>query len=98
MASFKERIDRHDREIAAIRKLMLAGMKMLAKHDQNQLRLEGQQMVLREEQIALRKELRELAAAQRETDRLVRETDRELKGLIRSLRGGNGHVKGRIEN
>ena len=91
MPTFKERIDRHDREIAAIRKLMLAGMKMLAKHDQNFLRLEGQQMVLREEQIALRKELRELAAAQRETDR-------ELKGLIRSLRGGNGHVKGRIEN
>jgi hypothetical protein len=90
MASFKERIDRHDREIAAIRKLIQAGMKMLVKSDRNLLRLEGDQMALRTEQIALRKELRELAASQRETDRL-------LQGFIRSLgRGGNGHIKGGI--
>ena len=64
MPSFKERIDRHDREIAAIRKLIHAGMKMIVKHDENFLRLE-------EEQLAFRKEMRELRAAQRETERLI---------------------------
>ena len=86
MASFKERIDRHDREIAAIRKVIHAGMKMLVKSDQNLLRLEGDQMVLRQEGIALRKELRELVAAQRETSK-------ELQSFIRSLRSTNGHGK-----
>lgn len=83
MPTLKERVDRHDREIAAIRKLIQTGMKMLVKFDQNLLRLEGDQM-------ALRKEMRELAAAQRETDR-------QLKEFIRSLRGGgNGHAKHRL--
>jgi len=90
MATLNERVDEHDREIAAIRKLLLTGAKMLVKSDQNMLRLEGLQMALKEEQIALRKELRELAASHRETER-------ELKGLIRSLRGGNGHSKAHIE-
>lgn len=31
MATLKERVDKHDREIAAIRKLMHTGMKMLVK-------------------------------------------------------------------
>jgi Xaa-Pro aminopeptidase len=31
MATFKERVDKHDREIAAIRKLIHTGMKMLVK-------------------------------------------------------------------
>ena len=69
MPTYKERIDRHDREISAIRKLIHAGMKMLVKSDQNLLRLEGDQIVLRQEQIAFRRELRELHAAQRETGR-----------------------------
>jgi hypothetical protein len=87
MATFKERIDQHDREIAAIRKLILTGMKMLVKSDGNLLRLEADQAILRQEQIAFRKELRELRASQRETDR-------ELKAFIRSLRqGGNGHPR-----
>jgi septation ring formation regulator EzrA len=105
MATFKERIDRHDREIAAIRKLIHAGMKMLVKFDQNLLRLEGDQMILRqqqttfqeqqialrEEQIASRKELRELRASQRETDR-------QLQAFIRSMRRtGNGRVHGGID-
>ena len=47
MASFKERIDRHDREIAAIRKLILACRKMLAKSDRNQLRLEEARIAFR---------------------------------------------------
>ena len=49
MATLKERIDRHDREIAAIRKLVLTGMKMFVK--------------LQEEQVAFRREMRELQAA-----------------------------------
>ena len=31
MATLKERVDRHDREIAAIRKLLLTGMKILVR-------------------------------------------------------------------
>jgi hypothetical protein len=80
MATLKERVDRHDREIAAIRKLIHAGMKMIVKSE--------------EDRLALRSELRELAAAQRETARQQRETDRQLQAFIRSLRrGGNGHTR-----
>ena len=86
MASLKERVERHDREIAAIRKLITVGMKMLVKSDQNLLRLEG-------EQIALRKELRELAAAHKQTQREQQRTERMVQDLVRSLRtnGSNGH-------
>lgn len=74
------RVSRHDREIAAIRKLIVTGMEILVKSDQNLLRLEGAQ-------VAMREDLRQLAAAQRETDR-------QLKGLIRALeRGRNGHTQ-----
>jgi predicted nucleic acid-binding Zn-ribbon protein len=55
MASWKERVDRHEREIAAIRKLIHKGMKMFVKAE--------------EEHAAFRKELRELAAQQRATAR-----------------------------
>jgi len=83
-----QRVSQHDREIAAIRKLVLTGMKMLVqmekaqkeagrKFDQRLDRLAGEHEVMR-------KEMRDLRASQRETDRL-------LQGLIRSLaRGGNG--------
>ncbi len=91
MATFKERIDRHDREIAAIRKLIHTGMKMLVKFDENLLRLEGEQITLRQEQIAFRREMRELQAAQRETAR-------ELRAFIRSLRtGSNGRGNRRTD-
>jgi hypothetical protein len=91
MPSFNERGDRHDREIAAIRKLILTGMKMLVKSDQNLLRLEGDMSTMQREHSAFRKEMRELAAAQRQTER-------ELRAFIRSLRGGgNGHIKRRID-
>jgi hypothetical protein len=102
MPSFNERGDRHNREIAAIRKLILVGMKMLVKSDQNLLRLEGDmstmrrehsafQKEMREQHSAFRKEMRELAAAQRQTER-------QLEAFIRSMRGGgNGHVKRRID-
>jgi signal transduction histidine kinase len=74
------RVSQHDREIAAIRKLILTGMKMIA----------GMQSVQREMQATQReiqRDLKALAASQRETAQ-------ELKALIRSLRGGtNGHGK-----
>jgi len=66
MASLKERVERHDREIAAIRKLIQAGMKMLVKSDENLLRLEGDQFALRREQSAFRQELREQQIAIRQ--------------------------------
>lgn len=72
------RVTQHDREIAAIRKLILQGMKMINKLDVGLLRLEGQQE-------AMRKDLRELAASQRKTDA-------QLQSFIRSMeRGRNGH-------
>jgi signal transduction histidine kinase len=77
-SKLEARVSQHDREIAAIRKLVLTGMKMIA----------GMQTVQREIQAMQRetqRELKALAASQRETDR-------ELKAFIRSLRGGtNGH-------
>ena len=87
MATLKERIDRHDREIAAIRKLIHVGIKMLVKSDQNLLRLEGDQMVHRREMGELRKGMGELRKEMRELAASQRETDKQLQGLIRSLRG-----------
>lgn len=72
-------LTKHDRQIAAMQKLILTGMKMLSKHDQNlrELQTEG---------VAVRRELRLLAAQQRETSKTV---DR----FIRSMeRGRNGHT------
>jgi signal transduction histidine kinase len=65
MATLKERVDRHDREIAAIRKLILTGMKLFVK--------------LEREHIAFRNEMRELAAAQRETAQELRAFIRSLR-------------------
>jgi len=41
--NLEARIDQHDREIAAIRKLVLTGMKMLVRLEQSQKRLEASQ-------------------------------------------------------
>jgi len=71
MATFKERIDRHDREIAAIRKLLQTGMKMLVRNE--------------EEIRKLTADLRETARLLKETDRQQKETDRRLERFIRSL-------------
>jgi septal ring factor EnvC (AmiA/AmiB activator) len=76
----KEHLAKHDREIAAIRKLLLTGMKMLTHTNERLDRLTDQ--------------VERLAAAQRETDKQVRETNRQLQALIGSLRrGNNGHGK-----
>jgi hypothetical protein len=81
------RVSQHDREIAAIRKLILQGMKTISviaasqrKFDAGLLRLEGHQE-------ASRKDIRDLAAAQQKTDA-------QLKAFMQSLaRGSNGHSK-----
>jgi len=65
VAALKERVDKHDREIAAIRKLVHTGMKML-------VRLEG-------EQVVARKEMRELRASQRETASQLQALIRSLR-------------------
>jgi len=41
--TLKQRVDEHDREIAAIRKLLLQGAKMLVKIQEAQKRLEASQ-------------------------------------------------------
>ena len=64
MATLKERADRHDREIAAIRKLVLSGMKMLT-------RLES-----RVDKIA--EKVDRLADSQLKTDQLLQDLIRSL--------------------
>lgn len=68
--TIKERLDKHDQEIASIRKFVLQGMRMIAK--------------VEELQAATRKDLRELAAAQKRTeaslDRLIHTLDRHRNG------------------
>lgn len=79
-SKLEARVSQHDREIAAIRKIILTGMKMIAA-------MQADQREIHADHREIRRELKALAASQRETDR-------ELKALIRSLRGGtNGHGK-----
>lgn len=61
----KEHLTKHDREIAAIRKLVLTGMKMLNALTESQRNLAATQ--------------RELAASQRETDRQLQVLIRSLQ-------------------
>jgi hypothetical protein len=65
MGSFKERVERHDREIAAIRKLMVTGMKMIAKGEQ--------------EHVVFRRGLRELRVLHRDTGRELKAFIRSLR-------------------
>lgn len=62
----KEHLAKHDREIAAIRKLLLSGMKML------------NQVVEKQREIA--EEQRQLQKSQRETDRQLQLFLRSLRG------------------
>jgi len=64
--TIREHLSKHDREIAAIRKLVLTGMKMLVKLETSQ----------REFQVAQR----ELQASQRETDKELKILIRSLRG------------------
>jgi hypothetical protein len=79
------RVSQHDREIAAIRKLILTGMKMIAGMQATQREIQATQREIQAAQLEFRRDLKALSASQKETDR-------ELKALIKSLRGGtNGH-------
>ena len=80
----KEHLTKHDREIAAIRKLIVTGMKMIVKIGGAQKRTDEQLSLLAAEGRATRKELREVAAS-------VRELTNSLK------RGSNGSSKPKID-
>jgi len=62
----KQRIDQHDREIAAIRKLVLTGMRMLVQLETSQKKTDAQ--------------LKLLQASQQKTDELLQSFIRSLKG------------------
>ena len=78
----RQRLDQHDKQIAAIRDLVK----------------EGIQMVVETQRLALetRKGLRKLAAMQLATAEAQKRTDESLQALIGSLRG-NGHTKRRVD-
>jgi len=80
----KERLDRNDRQIAGITKLLQTGMRMLVKSQ--------------EEQAALRKEVRELAVEVRGLAAMQKRTEASLQAFINSMkRGGNGHSKKAVD-
>ena len=58
----KEHLSKHDREIAAVRKLILLGMKLLNQQQQESVKFRRE----------FREELRALAAAQKKTDAALR--------------------------
>ena len=80
------RVSKHDREIAAIRKLLLTGMKMLARSQEHSKAVDRQLDLIAGEHAALAKDMRELAAAQRRTEATL---ERFIRSLGRG--GGNGH-------
>ena len=65
------RVAQHDREIAAIRKLILTGMKMLNRTDATLDRMAGEQEQIKKEFRLLAEEQRLLAAEQRRTEKLM---------------------------
>jgi len=79
---------KHDREIAAIRKLVLQGMRMVSEyHQETRIFREETRAYVRES----RKEMRGLREAQKRTEA-------SLKALIDTMRGvGNGHAKGKVD-
>jgi hypothetical protein len=64
--TLKARVDLHDREIAAIRKLILAGMKMINRAEERADRAD--------------RRMDRLEASQRETNRMLQELIRSLRG------------------
>jgi hypothetical protein len=66
MATTKEHLEKHDREIAAIRKLVLAGMKLVVE--------------VQREQKEFGKKMRELQASQKKTEAMLQDLIRSLKG------------------
>ena len=77
----KQRLDQHDKQIAAIRKLIHDGMRLVLESRRESDRAAAQ----------LRKELRELAAAQKKTEESLKAFINSMRG------GGNGHSKRRVD-
>jgi len=86
----KEHLRKHDEEIAAIRKLIRDGMRLVSEyHQETRGFREETRRYVRE----TRKEMKELREAQRRTEA-------SLKAFIDQMRGGgggNGHAKGKID-
>ena len=79
-----QRLDQHDKQIAAIRNLVKDGIKMVVE--------------IRSLTLETRRDIRKLAAMQVSTEAAQKRTDASLHALIDSLRGGgNGHTKRRVE-
>jgi hypothetical protein len=79
-----QRLDQHDKQIAAIRDLVKEGIKMVVE--------------IRNLTLETRKDLRKLAAMQLATAEAQKRTDASLHALIDSLHGGgNGHTKRRAD-
>jgi hypothetical protein len=79
-----ERLDRHDKQIAALRDLVKEGIKMVVE--------------IRHLTLETRKDIRKLAAMQLATAAAQERTDASLRALIDSLRGGgNGHARRRAD-
>jgi hypothetical protein len=79
-----ERLDRHDKQIAALRDLVKEGIKMVVE--------------IRHLTLETRKDIRKMAAMQLATAAAQERTDASLRALIESLRGGgNGHANRRVD-
>jgi len=79
-----ERLDRHDKQIAALRDLVKEGIKMVVE--------------IRHLTLETRKDIRKLAAMQLATAAAQKRTDSSLRAFIDSMRGGgNGHTKRRLD-
>ncbi len=76
-----QRLDQHDKQIAAIRKIIHEGMRLVLES-----RRESSQFAAQ-----FRKELRELKAAQKKTDETLQEFIKSIRG------SGNGDGKRRID-
>ncbi len=79
-----QRLDKHDKQIAALRDLVKEGIKMVVE--------------IRHLTLETRKDLSKLAAMQVATAEAQKRTDASLHALIDSLRiGGNGDTERRVE-
>jgi hypothetical protein len=83
MPTVKERLDKHDRQLAQHDK-QIAAIRGLIK--------EGMSLV-----VQTRKDIHKLAVMQLETAAAQKRTDASLRAFIGSLRGGgNGHTKSKL--
>jgi len=77
MAALEERVDKHDRQIEAIQKLITQGMRWLSEYQQENRRAHAE----------FRKDLKRLEASQERTDKALQ----RLIGSLE--RGGDGNAR-----